>query len=445
MEAQSNKTPKICLLGASFETGNLGVSALAESSIKVIINRWPDAEITIFGSGYVPRQHRLFLMGKEVSIRTLPVRFSKNIFLPHHFMRFVLFGLVAKMLPRLRPKDALVTRNPYVKTLFEADLVLDITGGDSFSDIYGMRRFVLGFLLKGLVKIFRKKLVLLPQTYGPFSKRVAKVLARYILNYATIIYSRDRKGVDYVKRLLNTHNMDGKIKFLPDLGFILDSHRPESADVNSLEEIRTQDRVLVGLNISGLLVRGGYFDDDMFNLKVDYSSLVNSIVELLMKYDNTTVLLVPHVSPSPKFETLSDVTACTKVYERVVDKYKGRIFQICGHYNHNQVKYIIGLCDFFIGSRMHSCIAALSQCIPAIGLAYSKKFDGVFESVDAGNLVVDMRHFGNDETLQRIEKTFQQRSQVKERLVNTIPGVQDKVLNLFDDIESFISINNVER
>ncbi|MBW2647335.1 MAG: hypothetical protein JRE23_14395 [Deltaproteobacteria bacterium] len=28
------------------------------------------------------------------------------------------------------------------------------------------------------------------------------------------------------------------------------------------------------------------------------------------------------------------------------------------------MKYSIGLCDFFIGARMHSAIAALSQCAP---------------------------------------------------------------------------------
>jgi len=35
----------IILLGASFSTGNLGVSALAWSSIKLVLQRWPESEL----------------------------------------------------------------------------------------------------------------------------------------------------------------------------------------------------------------------------------------------------------------------------------------------------------------------------------------------------------------------------------------------------------------
>ena len=138
----------ICLLGASFDTGNMGVSALAESSIKVILNRWPDAEIILLGSGEDPCERQLRLAGKEVLVRTLPVRFCKNIFLPYHFLWFVFYGLLVKVLPTSQLKNTLVNRNPYFRLLYETDLVADITGGDSFSDIYGFRRFFLGFLLK---------------------------------------------------------------------------------------------------------------------------------------------------------------------------------------------------------------------------------------------------------------------------------------------------------
>ena len=55
----------------------------------------------------------------------------------------------------------------------------------------------------------------------------------------------------------------------------------------------------------------------------------------------------------------------------------------------DQTKYVIGLCDVFVGARMHACIAALSQGIPAIGIAYSRKFAGVFETFGVEALVFD--------------------------------------------------------
>ena len=236
---------KICLLGASFDTGNLGVSALAESSVKIILSRWPDAEITLQGNGSARGWQYLSLMGREIRIGTSPIRFSKNIFLQCHFLRFVLCGILTKVLPVRCLKKTLVSRNPYFKTLYEADIVASIDGGDSFSDIYGYKRFFWMFLRKWLVIFLGKKLILLPQTYGPFENRVVRTMAKYILKHATAIYARDCAGVEYVKHLLN--NTDAEASFLPDVAFVLDSKKPENIDIGGLAEVKTEDTVVVSM------------------------------------------------------------------------------------------------------------------------------------------------------------------------------------------------------
>jgi len=430
----NKRTIKVCLLGASFDTGNLGVSALAESSIKIILNRWPGAEIILIGSGYEPQQIHLRLMGREFVIRTIPIRFCKNVFLPYHFLWFTTYGLLLRLLPKSRAKDMLLSRNPYVRTLYETDLTVDITGGDSFSDLYGMRRFLLDFLCKWLVIAFRKKLVLLPQTYGPYKRWLTRALAKYILNHATTVYSRDRSSVEFVKDMLETQDSEDKIKFLPDVAFVLDAHRPNGAEIRSIEEIRAENTVVVGLNISGLLFHGGYTQDNMFGLRTDYQQLIHEIIDLLLKYDKVVVLLIPHVFPPRGLEVESDPIACSRVYKLISRKYVNRIVQVDSVYNHNEIKHIIGLCDFFIGSRMHACIAALSQGIPTIGLAYSKKFAGVFETVDAEQFVVDLRYTEAEEALTMIVKNFEQRNIIAGRLKATIPKIQQQILTVLDGI-----------
>ena len=88
---------KICLLGASFRTGNMGVSALTESSIKVILRYWPDVEIILLGVGNAPCEERFFISGREVNVKTFPVRFSRNIFLPYHFIVLFLNAVLLKV------------------------------------------------------------------------------------------------------------------------------------------------------------------------------------------------------------------------------------------------------------------------------------------------------------------------------------------------------------
>jgi len=425
---------QIGLLGASFDTGNMGVSALAESSVKCILHKWPDAEVTLLASGREDGEHRLKMADKEILMHKLPIRFCKNMFLPNHFLNLALYALLLRLLPLKRVKSYLKSHNSYLEHIVEMDLVIDITGGDSFSDLYGMRRFLLVFLCKWLTIAFRKKLVLFPQTYGPYNRWLTRVLARHILNHADIVYSRDRSGVEFVKDLLNTKSMEGKVKFLPDVAFVLDAHRRDCAEIRSLEGNKTENTVIVGLNVSGLLYHGGYTRNNMFGLKTDYVCLIHSIIDLLMKYDNTVVLLVPHVFPPAGFEVESDPEACLRVYESASEKYSGRVFLARGQYNHNEIKYIIGLCDFFIGSRMHACIAALSQGIPAIGLAYSKKFAGVFETVDVKQLVVDMRGAEVGEVLAAVEKAFEQRDVTTRHLKAVLPRAQRQILNVLEGI-----------
>ena len=62
-----------------------------------------------------------------------------------------------------------------------SDVVIDFTEGDSFSDIYGLKRFALTSFFK--VVAIRKAgcLVLGPQTYGPFNSGLVKRIARWLI------------------------------------------------------------------------------------------------------------------------------------------------------------------------------------------------------------------------------------------------------------------------
>jgi len=424
---------KICLLGASFDTGNLGVSALAESSIKIILNRWPDAEVILLGMGSTDGEHCLKLSGREIRVRIVHMRFGKNVFLCSHFCVLLLNAMLLKLLPFRRFRNLLCAVNPYVKVLAETDKVFDITGGDSFSDIYGLRRFLIfGFLQKWLITQFGKELILLPQTYGPFKRSITRLMAKCILKRASVVYARDRSSVEYVRILLGNHSNNGKIRFMPDVAFALDSHKPEHIDVGTLNDNRKKDSIVVGLNISGLLFNGGYTQKNMFGLKTDYRELINSVIDFLMKNERLLVLLVPHVV-TPCRAVEDDPNACRQLYGELSERYPGRIFLTQGKYNHNNIKYIIGLCDFFIGSRMHACIAALSQSIPAVGIAYSKKFHGVFESIGLGDCVADAYQCSSEaELLSVVETAFEKRDQTRTHLDKVIPKIQAEILKMLE-------------
>lgn len=428
----------VCLLGASFDTGNLGVSALAESSVKCILTRWPAAHVTLLASGRETGTHTLRLLGRDRVLRRVPVRFCKNVFLSHHYVVLFLCAFLVRLLPWSGLKARLARRSDAFKVLLETDLFVDIAGGDSFSDIYGMRRLTLGFLTRLLPLLLKKDLVMFPQTYGPFARRASRLMARFILKRTRCIYARDHAGLDYLRELLGGHWAQGRVQFAPDVAFVLDSRQPEDLDTDGFDVARSDRSVVAGINVSGLIYYGGYTGRNEFGLKVDYQDLVDRIIELFLADRDTLVLLVPHVVPMGENggEVENDLLACLETRDRFLEQYPGRLFVARGRYDQAQVKHVIGKCDFFVGTRMHSCIAALSQGIPAVGLAYSKKFAGVFATAGVEDLVVDMRSATADEAVAAVERAYACRQAVAERLRGAIPGVQQQVATLLQNVDS---------
>jgi len=259
---------------------------------------------------------------------------------------------------------------------------------------------------------------------------MSRRIAHCILKRVAMAYARDHTSEEVLRNLLKDHTKNGKIRFAPDVAFVLDSREPERIDIGSLDDVRNEDSTVVGLNVSGLLFSGGYTQENMFGLKSDYRQLVYRIVDFLMKDEKVLMLLVPHVFV-PAGHVESDPEACLKTYEELSEKYPGRIFLAQGQYSHNEIKYVIGSCDFFIGSRMHACIAALSQFIPAVGLAYSAKFKGVFESIGLGDYVADACVCRSDEVLSTIGAAFGARDRIGAHLERVIPQVQASILSMF--------------
>ena len=122
------------------------------------------------------------------------------------------------------------------------------------------------------------------------------------------------------------------------------------------------------------------------------------------------------------------------IIESLEDSCKNRIHMVMGEHDQFAIKGIIGLCDFFIGSRMHACIAALSQGIPTVGVAYSRKFAGVFESVGFGNMVSDARSVDMQTAIEDICMHFRNREQVGTILKKNIEAAKKQLVDTFDKI-----------
>lgn len=401
----------VCLMGAALDTGNMGVSALGTSLVTLTLGQQPDARIFFFVGRREEDPYHVLIEGRQLRIPVVNFRLSPKARPGEHLFSLLLMAATFRMAPFPGLRKALLDRNPRLRAIAEARFVGDIRGGDSFSDIYGLGRMITGSLPSVIALLLEKDLVLLPQTYGPYRSRTAQRLARFILRRAKIIISRDKEGLQVVTDLLGGAPPDARLRFCPDVAFALESKSPDPVPVQPVlgpgHTVPT-----IGLNVSGLLYNGGFTKDNMFGLAFDYRRFARNLAEKILSETDARLLLVPHTF-APKGNVESDPDACDDLFRSFAPRYPERVHIVTEECGPSGIKGIIGLCDFFIGSRMHACIGALSQGIPTVGVAYSRKFKGVFDSVGVGHLIVDARNGSVEQAIEAVLSAYRRLTEEK--------------------------------
>lgn len=408
---------KYALMGVSPVIGNRGVGALTFGSFEVILKAYPEAELYLIEDARTTSAFNVCSGEQVKKVNIVDVRISRNFLSDTNLFFLLCFSFLLWIFPFRFFKKILVSIIPKLKKLDQIDIFFSIAGGDSFSDIYGMRRFFDVSLTQILVLFLRKKLVLLPQTLGPFNNRISRIITKFILSRAKYIFSRDYCSITEMKSLFGNCLFENKLSFSYDVAFTLKPQKPDE-----IPEPFTMDRnniPLVGLNVSGLLYAGGYTGKNQFNLIIDYPAFIKSAIDLIVNAFKARLVLVPHVFGEG---SESDSIVCRKIYDKI-GAYDPNIFLINKEYTPMEIKYLIGRCDFFIGARMHACIAAISQLVPAVCIAYSKKFIGLMETIGIEYLVADPREKKTIQIIELIKNQFGQIANTKSYLEKVIPDV----------------------
>src|SRR5690606_22114495 len=130
------------LLGASLTNPNYGVRALAASLAKIFANINPEDEIYfLYGNNEPVPPHKMILASRERTVYTVNYRMSPGSGLKPQILWILFLALLSRILPASLAKR-IIAGNPFLRTMATSTLVGDIRGGDSFSDIYGIKRLI---------------------------------------------------------------------------------------------------------------------------------------------------------------------------------------------------------------------------------------------------------------------------------------------------------------
>ena len=124
-----------------------------------------------------------------------------------------------------------------------------------------------------------------------------------------------------------------------------------------------------------MLYKGGFHKKNQFDLSIDYKALMEKLIERLSeKYE---IHLIPHVIDVSDNAYDDDYKICKELKQKYPQVILAPAFD-----TPIQAKSYISNMNIFIGSRMHSTIASYSSGVVTIPISYSRKFEGLFGSIN---------------------------------------------------------------
>lgn len=408
-----DNTINIILANAPVKNGNRGCVALSITMMSLIDEVMNNADV----------QYRLFLPDSQFGDQKKHEYKINNEVISFEDCSYPK-GLSFKEEVKIQLKSLFKGGNKTKQIFKKSGFILDIGQGDSFADIYGEYRFKLIDRIHVLARRYNKPYCILPQTIGPFKDEAIREKALVSIRKAQICMARDKQSYDYViKNVPEQKN----IKEYIDVAFFMPYKRLE----------QDKEFIHVGLNISALLWHGGYTRDNQFGLKCDYQKVVKGIIDYFLAQPKTKLHLIPHVVSS----------------ERTVENDYAVSYDLWKGYNNPNLilaplalspidikDYISGM-DFFLGARMHATIGAFSSGVPVVPMAYSRKFNGLFNDTLQYDAMADLKVQDTGEIIAVIKEAFNERTELKETIKQRMNGVvAERRKILIDDLTKFFNL-----
>lgn len=320
------------------------------------------------------------VMGSLLSQRTNAEVFLSSVHAEHDHQLYHQYGFSTVQSSRSNPWKAAkqivlllmlrVLRIPFsarlarldqeLAVIHNADLVIDLSG-DMLTESHGVKLALSHALPLCSSLLLGKKLYICAQSLGPFNK--VKWLYKRVLSQAEIVTVRESISSRILEEIGVSHELTADLAFLAGaipMGECGDSPALALSTAAKLDNLKQT----IGLTLSPLA-------EHIYRQHTG-RDLVHDTARALEQFD-ANILLIPHVM-GPRRDQDDRET---------LRRFAGEVGMDCLLLSEDrepqEIRSIIAKCDLFIGARMHACIAAASQGVPTIALAYSHKARGVME------------------------------------------------------------------
>lgn len=390
---------------------NKGDAGILLATIDVLKKVYKDAEFSILS--FAPDTDRI-KYSTDKSIKEV----ESNILNPHpykhtKFGRILAIGkLFFKMLQTQLGiklfKKSTIKKNRNLELLDEADIIVVCGGGflggkklDSLMHIYQIY----------VDTLFKKPVYVMGNSIEPISNKVVKKYTEGVLKRVDYIFAREKITEEYLKKILPFN----KFCRIPDMAFSLEDKQYE---FDYMDKLKKENDIIIGIT-----VRNWNFPNvkDKNKAKENYLKAVADSMDFIIEKYNSVFVFVPQV-----IVEFGDDTETAKEIKKIM-KNSNKFVIRNDDYSPYEIKAMASNCDYFIGTRMHSNIFATSMRIPTTAIAYEKKTNGIMETVNMSDYVVEIDTITKEELVSTIEKMIDNKEKIIKTLNERIPEIRKEI------------------
>lgn len=254
-----------------------------------------------------------------------------------------------------------------------------------------------------------KKVVLMPQAFGPFENDSIKSYMKEIIENVTLIYARDSDSCNALKSIKD----DDKIKLCPDFTVLFKGIKPDYFD-----SAKHQVCIVPNQRMK-----------DKTNDSQNYEEFFANIIKKIQSQNLSPFFLI-HGGGEDK-----------KLAEKINDLLDQKI-ELVDEENPYFIKGIIENSIALIGSRFHSLASGLYSGIPTLGTGWSHKYKHLFQEFDFEDGLLNL-HISEDEIDNALEFIFDKvkNNDFKRLLINKKKILEQKSVKLFEEIKKLGNFN----
>lgn len=263
-----------------------------------------------------------------------------------------------------------------------------------------------------LAQKFKKKVYIMPNSFGPFNSEKTKKLVNKTLSKCEYVTARESISADG-----NRNGLNKNFELYPDLAFFLKKN--EDMDVENY--LKQKDIDINKNSYVAITVRPYRFPkcDNPLEKYEEYKNTFKQFT-IWLNSQGYIPLFVVHTRAENDHE--NDEKCINEITKMIEDKNLYRILKD-DTLSCRELKAIYAKCKFIIGTRFHSVIFSITQGVPAISITYGgNKGDGIMKDINSNMYSIKIENLSFD----ILKEKFLSLIENKEKFVEDINIYIDK-------------------